>query len=903
MDAEAWVQLNRLLDEALDVSPEQRAEWLAGLGSDDRVFRTRLAALLAHAPSVEASAFLSTLPGLDVTRAGSIDEPVDQPGATVGAYRLLREVGEGGMGTVWLAERTDGIVRRPVALKLPRGAWPRLGLFERMAREREILASLAHPNIARLYDAGVTPNGRPYLALEYVDGRPIDEYCRRQQLDVHARLRVFLQVVRAVAYAHARLIVHRDLKPSNILVTADGDVRLLDFGVAKLLEPESRQTALTAIAGRPHTPEYASPEQIADEPIGIGTDIYSLGVVLFELLTRRRPYRLEGDSRRLLEDAILRAAPRAPSATADEPAERRMLRGDLDTIVLKALKKKPDDRYPTVNAFGDDLQRYLDGRPVVARPDSAWYRCSKFVGRNRIAVAAAAVVVVSLAAFAGVSAWQARVLADERRVAQVERDTSEQVVRVLIDLFETTNPSVRPDGDRMPLGEFLSGAQARSLDALSAAPAVRARLQQVFGLIHYTRGQLTQARTALEDALEEQRRLRGPDHPEALESLQTLGEVAHLAGDDERARALMEESLDRHRRVYGDRHERTARVLFAYAPVVYGRDIEEARVLLVRALDIRRAALGPNHPLVGENLAALGGYYYRRLDYERAKDFFGQALAVFPRPHGRRNPIAITILNDFALVHVQLNLHGEAEALQREGIDLGRQVLGPETMTVGNLVNNLGATQSTLGRHADAERSFRDAFETHRSLLGEDHPRTRNVARNVGRSLAMQERYADALPWMDRAVGADAGTRLADTGDPGIRAQRARVLFRLGRREEALKEGSAAVEAVERLTVADKSRPFAFTRLLLGRTLNEMGRPGEADRVLSLALGYYEAMGPEQPQRAEMMCELARARARQGGGAENSERLKQCLPIYRAWGLAEPEVVADLERLANRPGT
>jgi serine/threonine-protein kinase len=422
MDVDAWVRLNRLLDEALDLPADERTRWLARLASEDEGLKRRVAGLLAHAASLPGTDFLATLPKMELGPIEAAEEPSEQIGATIGPYRVLRELGQGGMGTVWLAERIDGLIRRAVALKLPRGAWPREALAHRLAHERDILAGLTHPHIARLYDAGVTAAGRPYLALEYVEGRPIDEYCTDRHLDVDARLRVFLQVVHAVAYAHAKLVIHRDLKPSNILVTADGEVRLLDFGIAKLLdEGETAQTALTELAGRPLTPEYASPEQFTGEPLSVASDVYSLGVVLYELLTGTRPYKPRRDSRRALEDAILQSDAAPPSEAVATTSFRKALRGDLDTIVLKALKKNPDERYPTVSAFGDDLERCLDGRPVLARPDSRLYRVKKFVARNRLATAAGAVTLTVIVLAAGISTWQAYEAGLQRNAAVRER--------------------------------------------------------------------------------------------------------------------------------------------------------------------------------------------------------------------------------------------------------------------------------------------------------------------------------------------------------------------------------------------------------------------------------------------------------------------------------------------------
>ncbi|HEU4692098.1 MAG TPA: tetratricopeptide repeat-containing protein kinase family protein, partial [Vicinamibacterales bacterium] len=646
------------------------------------------------------------------------------------------------------------------------------------------------------------------------------------------------------------------------------------------------------------------PEQIAGGPLGTATDVYSLGVVIYELLSGTRPYKRRHDSVGALEAAVLDADPLPPSAAASDRSRRKMLRGDLDTIVLKALHKKPAARYATVNALGDDLQCYLSGRPVLAQPDSSWYRISKFVRRNSLAVGAATVVIVSLAVFGVVSNWQARVLSEQRRVAQTERDTSEQVVSLLIDLFETTNPAVRPDGERMPVGEFLAGAESRSLELLRSTPAVRAKLQQVFGLIRQTRGQYAEARQALDEALTEQRRQLGPDHPDSLESLQALGELAGLLNDNDRARALLDESLQRHRRVYGEEHERTARVLHALGPIVMTGDPEEGERLLVRALEIRRATLAPNDPVLAENLSSLAFHYRQRYDLARARETYQQALAVWPTVQDRRHPAAIAVLNDYAIVLADLNEFAEAEKLQREALETGRQVLGADTLTVANLINGLGVTVSFRGRYREAEGLFRESYQTYRSLVGERHWRTANEARNVARSLALQRRFEEGLAWMDQAIAALSSVDPADrpngeglTGLYGMRAQRAMMLFRLGRRQEGITQAEAAVAALEPLRLPNTTRQLLNSRVILGRMLNESGRPRDAEPILMMALAGLESLGPRHPLYAEALCELTRARLLQAASTVDRERLDECLPIFRGWGLAEPEVIAALDTL------
>ncbi len=411
LSAARMAQMNRLLDEALDLDLEGRRRWLDELSSEYEDLKPALSKALLPDAVAEGSNNLTTLPKVDGAEAAEPGNGL-QAGELVGPYRLMRLLGAGGMAEVWLAQRADGAFKREVALKLPMLSRPRKDLASRFAHERDILAGLEHPNIARLYDAGVSREGLPYLAMEYVHGEPLTAWCNAHRLGIRERLKLFLQVLDAVQYAHGHQVIHRDIKPSNILVTETGQARLLDFGVAKLLAREDEQTELTQIYGRALTPDYASPELVRGEVINAAADVYSLGVVLYELLTGSRPYRLKAEaSITLLEQAIVTAPVERPSTQlgADAGADRsttqdklaRRLRGDLDAIVLKALAKEKQERYDSASSLAEDLQRYLSGEPVEARPDSPAYRLGKFVLRHRTGAAAAAVAMLAVAAVVG----------------------------------------------------------------------------------------------------------------------------------------------------------------------------------------------------------------------------------------------------------------------------------------------------------------------------------------------------------------------------------------------------------------------------------------------------------------------------------------------------------------------
>lgn len=389
--------LSHLLDEAIDLSGAETQVWLDRLPPEHRHLRQRLLTMLAqHASTVKESV-------LDKGPALSDAAAVGHRGEQIGPYVLLKEIGRGGMASVWLAERTDGLPKRRVALKLPRLAWD-AGLAERMARERDIAARLTHPNIAELHDAGVDQQGRPYLAFEYVEGRHIDRWCASHRLGVRERLTVFVSLARAVAYAHGQQVVHRDIKPANVIVTLDGQPHLIDFGIAKRLnEATPGDSALTQEQGRCRTPRYASPEQIRGDTVTVRSDVFSLGALLYELLTGQTPHRPSRNTVAAMEEAVLDGEPALASRIAESAATRKLLRGEIDAVLTKALRRERDSRYATADAMADDIDRYLRGERVLARGDSIGYRARKVLHHNLVVISAGTAVVLAFLAGASVA--------------------------------------------------------------------------------------------------------------------------------------------------------------------------------------------------------------------------------------------------------------------------------------------------------------------------------------------------------------------------------------------------------------------------------------------------------------------------------------------------------------------
>ncbi len=733
VDPQSWPIVSRLMDQWLDLPPERRGEWLASLGPEYASVLPKLRELLAE-PNPE---FLATLPHVtDETGPASAGTALTE-GFLVGPYRLVRQLGHGGMGVVWLATRSDGTLKRDVAIKFPHFYLHNQSLIDRFARERDILARLTDARIARLYDAGVTAQGQPYLVLEYIEGEAITAYCDRLCLDVRSRSKLFLEVLRAVQYAHANLIVHRDLKPSNILVTGNGEIRLLDFGIAKLLEEgEAQETEITRFGGRALTPDFASPEQLAGGLITTATDVYSLGILFYELLTGDRPYKLRRDLPGGMAESLATTDPARPSCTAKDESKaaaraatvRKLgaeLRGDLDTIVLKAIQKEPQARYATADAFAQDIERYLTGQPVLAQPETVWYRARKFVSRNKLAVGAAAAIAIALAAGAGIALWQKRRADVEAATARAVSDFLRKDVLAQAGSDAQAGPGRRPDPD-IKVRTALDRAASRIAGKFDAQPAVEAAIHETMGTAYLSLGLFGDAHKQLERALELRRRALGADHRDTVSNMVDLAEILRTEGKYAQAEELFTSALNTNLRLNRERDPATlgARNGLALLAVNPHADYRRAEELYSQNLKMQRSVLGDTDFQSLATMNNLAALLDREGKFSQAEVLYRQVLEVKKRVLGEEHPSTLTSLSGLSVLYRNEGRYPEAEALGKSLVEIRRRVSGDRHRDTLMSTAGLGLVYLAEGKYDEAEAIFNSVLESERQTLGEHSPET-----------------------------------------------------------------------------------------------------------------------------------------------------------------------------------
>jgi len=715
-DPARWHRIDAVFAAALDAPHAERDQVVSRLCDGDEGLATEVKALLAESAAAARywdHAGSRVLGGLARGLAEGREAEADAAGLTLGAYRLVRRLARGGMGTVYLGERADGRFEQQVAVKILRRGLDTEDVIARFLAERRVLASLDHPNIARLLDGGETPDGRPYLILELVDGRPLTVHADAERLSIPLRLRLFRQVGVAVQHAHRHLVVHRDLKPSNVLVTHSPapQVKLLDFGIAKIVDLDDHTTGgTTRTAARMMTPGYASPEQVLGQPVTTASDVYQLGVLLYQLLTGTHPYPIHKVDPIELERLIVEHDPPPPSRRVDEAGAarrgtdarrlRKMLAGDVDRVTLMALRKEPDLRYASVEQFLEDLDHLERGLPVRAAAHTLRYRAARFVRRNRLGVAAALGALTLVAAHAVTLTVQNRRVAAQRDRAEAEARKATQVSEFMVRLFESANPE-QTGGRDLSVREVLDLGARQARTDLADQPAERAALLSAVGRSYAALGQYTDARLWLERALRARRAAHGDVHELTAADLAELAE--HIDTWDDQV-ALYRQALDVAEEAVGADHPLVARILTEFSVILSAspaRDPETVR-MRERAVGILRAA---PEEFRGDLARALTVMAYGR-PVDSAVALIGEALAVLREVYGEHHITVSESLNDLGLAMEAIDPL-VADSLMVESLGITSAIMGEDHVATLGRLNNLAALRRDRGAFASAESTYR----------------------------------------------------------------------------------------------------------------------------------------------------------------------------------------------------
>lgn len=829
--SDLWRQIREIYEETASLPMEQRKDYLDLTCTGKAEVRKEVEAMLQAETTL--GSFLEPPRTVDGTIAG--DQTIQLSGKTLGPYHIERLLGEGGMAAVFLGVRSYGQYQKKVAVKVVRsGLWSKaiLGRFE---HEREALARLDHPNIGRLVDVGTTEEGLPYVVMEYVDGVPIDEYCNAKGLSIPDRLRLFSTICGAVHYAHQNLIVHRDLKPGNILVARDGTPKLLDFGIAKILGDAQTEepSELTQPGFRFITPEYASPEQLRGEAITTATDIYSLGVILFKLLTGERPYTFRSHLPHEITRIVCEQSPSKPSTAVVKFGDRqdkdkdmaslrvgghrsnitpeklqRLLSGDLDTIVLRALHKDPQRRYPSVLELSEDIRRHLLGLPISAHSDAMGYLVGKFVRRHKIGVISVAVVILTLVGGLIGTLWQAKKAQDEAARVLVEKNKVDQINSFLQEMLSSADPA--RSGKDVTVAQTLDQAVVRANQELLTQPEIAAAVLHTIGETYVALGLYDKASTQIERSLAIRHEVLGAEHEDISTSLHSLAYVAqvtrdftkadslyqraiamhnkvhpdpdkHLAGmmtdwgsllrdrhETDRALSVLKESVEMHRTLFGDESREYASALITLGPALQdNRELAAAESVYRKALDIRRRLAGDDHVDVGFALNNLAFVLVDKGDLEGAEAMFRQSLAIWRKTLGNDHPQVVSGFLNLAGIVQKRGKLDEAEKLLMDALAMNEKQAIPDPLRLSAIEHLLGRNMNLRRDPTRAEPYLREAIGLRKKLFPANHYVVAAVESELGKSLTMLKRYPEA----EVALGNAYKSLTLSFGDSNARTQ------------------------------------------------------------------------------------------------------------------------------------
>jgi len=818
-----WRRIEEVFLAALEEPAEKRPAFLEQACDGDADLREEVLAMLrSHeetADFLETPAY-QTNAMLFAEESGSL-----KIGEQLGDYRILSLLGEGGMGEVYLAE--DLSLGRKLALKLVRPGFGGANLLRQFEREERILAGLTHPNIAQLYGAGVTSQGIPYFVMEYVAGERLDAYCDTRQLPIRNRLELFRKICGAVSYAHSHLVIHRDLKPANIRVNPDGEPKLLDFGIARLLDDENAAALdQTITVTSAMTPDYASPEQLRGESMTTATDVYSLGVVLFELLTGQRPYRTK--SRRIEEvtRAITEQEPTKPSSAVARGQESeirspKLLRGDLDNIVLTAIRKEPARRYSSVGQFAEDIRRHLEGLPIRARKDTVGYRTTKFIGRNRIAVAAAILVAVAIVAALLVSLWEAK-------QARRQRDVAQQINSFLQNMLSSAAPEVK--GVDVKVADLLSDASARARSELARRPDVMAEVLLTLGGTYISIGLPEKAEADLRMALEASRRTNGELHPTTAKELGWLGLALAFRDKHNEGAQVSRQAVALHRKLHPKGDQDLGVALYALGSNMLGNnEAPAAQPILKEAVALIRKHMGETNGYHMASLTMLARAEEQSGNTDEAERLYHRAIEIGGHVEARYR---IFLAQAQAYLGILLTNKGsfpEAEALLRESEAEYREIYGGDAnFSVGAIKAQLALIHFLKKDYAGAEQDAREGFVTLRQFFGLQHGLTTSAEATLGLVLTRLDKAAEAEPYLREALAVREKT-LAP-GDPLVSGSKSALgecltaLHRFDEAEPLLLTGYNELKS----KLGDQHRRTSDARQRLAKLYTDWNKPEQA---------------------------------------------------------------------------
>jgi len=873
---EQWEKIKEIVGAALDREPSERSAFLDGACSNDEALRAEVDSLLsAHAQASGLSESVLATQFVDLA----------QVSRSFGPYQLLQKLGEGGMGQVWLVEQSTP-VRRKVALKFIKTDMYDDSVLRRFQSERQSLAIMDHPTIAKVFDAGATPDGQPYFVMEYVPGVAITEYCDQKKLKIRDRLELFIRACDGVQHAHQKAILHRDLKPANILVVeVDGKPmpRIIDFGLAKPVTPfisgESLNTQLGSFVG---TPGYMSPEQAdpSTQDVDTRTDVYSLGVILYELLTGSLPVdparwknkRVDEVLRQLREEDPPRPSTKVSSDRNTSPSRAllrgtqpsqlvSLLRGDLDRIAMKAVEKDRSRRYGTPTELAADLNRYLKNEPVIAGPASAGYRLRKYIRRNRIAVAVAAGLVLLLAGFAAAQAVQLR------RITR-ERDRANRITDFMTSMFKVSDPS-EARGNSITAREILDKASKDIDTGLVKDPELQAQMMHVMGHVYYTLGLYPRGEALLTRAVDIRRRVLGPEHRDTLASMDELGMVFNIENRYPEAEKLNREVLEVRRRVLGPQNLDTLTSMSHLAKALYAQGhYSEAEKWEREVLDLHRRVLGPNHLDTVLTMQLLAATLEREGRYSEAEKMDLLVVDAKRRVQGSDSPSTLLAISNLGWVLYQEGRYAEAEKFLREAAQTGRRVLGPDHPLETGLLGRLATDLDYESRYPEAEKLQREVLAARR-VAGPERYETVTAAENLGHTLEDEGRYAEAEKFLREAV---------ETGRRVLSAEHPAVLIAMSELGQTLDEEgrSAEAEELERDTVDAQRRvlgpehPSTLASMSrLARVLSHERQYADAEKLAGEARDVdRRVLGPEHPDTALSTYNLAIVEERLGKHGE-----------------------------------